>query len=163
MRCAPRASDGPDHLGLCALQVELELTQLLGEIQSATDIVVRIPGNDDIKPLVLLQGRKGVLLAGADGRSLELPMCVHGDIHGRSITARDMALRLTVLDDQIVALGNEMASTSRNPDTLRAARTRVRELGAWPDTPIRDTVSDYSPCLRGSRAGRAATSAVTTR
>jgi hypothetical protein len=105
---------------------QCELQQLLGELGSAHELVAResaVSGG-----LVLLFGRRGILLAGKTSQQYEPLLLAYGSLRSRSIVLTDMTRRLQLLNDDVAQLRAEIAIAHLDPGRLHRARTRLRGL-----------------------------------
>eukprot|EP01047_Picozoa_sp_COSAG01_P005837 COSAG01_NODE_204_length_22090_cov_64.189441_14_plen_1122_part_00 len=105
---------------------ECELQQLLGELASAHELVERQSPSDN--GLILIFGRRGVLLAGQQSMAHEPLLLAYGALRARSLVVRDMCVRIQRLNDEVSDLRAEIAVSQLDPGSLTRVRKRLRDL-----------------------------------
>lgn len=116
--------DAAQYIDGQAMQCELQ--QLLGEVGSAHELVARESAVST--GLILILGRRGMLLAGKDSQQYEPLLLAYGSLRSRSIVLEDMTRRLQLLNDDIAQLRADIASAHQDPRRLHSARDRLRTL-----------------------------------
>lgn len=105
---------------------QCELQQLLGELGSAHELEARESAGS--AGLVLVFGRRGVLLAGKACLQYEPCLLAFGALRARSIVLQDMTRRLQLLNDDVIQLRAEIAVAHLDPARLHRAQERLRGL-----------------------------------
>ena len=107
---------------------ECELQQLLGELSSSHELAADTSAATSGAELVLIFGRRGVLLAGENSLQYEPLLVAHGDLKARSIVLRDMCTRILRLNDEVTTLRDEITVAHRNSIKMQRVRSQLCAL-----------------------------------